>query len=180
MGTPVRIGVAIGIPQPWGQEIDEARLRAGDPQAPMIPSHVTLLGPADVDAESLPAIKAHLAAVAAGQSGFVLRLRGTGTFRPLTEVVFVTVAGGAAECERLAELVRSGPLDRELRFPYHPHVTIAHDLEPEALDRAYERLSGFSATFPVDHFTLYVHGADGRWRPVRDFPLGARTGPDGR
>ena len=46
-------------------------------------------------------------------------------------------------------------------YPYHPHVTVAHDVPTEALDRVYAELAGFDARFTVDHFTLYVHG-DGR------------------
>jgi 2'-5' RNA ligase len=167
----VRVGVAIGIPEPWGGQLDRARAVAGDPMAQFIPSHVTLLGPTDVPSDALPTIQKHLAAVAEQHSGFPVRLRGTGTFRPVTEVVFVAVAAGISDFERLAAAVRSGPLERELHFPYHPHVTVAHDIETGALDRVFDDLAGFSARFDVDHFTLYVHGADGHWRPVRDFPL---------
>ncbi|MEN3310514.1 MAG: hypothetical protein V7603_6716 [Micromonosporaceae bacterium] len=171
----MKVGVAIGIPEPWGSQLDKSRAATGDPLAPFVPAHVTLLGPTDVDPDALPAIERHLAGVANGQRPYVVRLRGTGTFRPVTEVVFVAVASGISRCEQLAGAVRSGPLERELHFPYHPHVTVAHDIPTEALDAVFEELAGFSARFVVDHFTLYVHGADGRWRPVRDFPLG----PDG-
>jgi 2'-5' RNA ligase len=167
----VRIGVAVGVPEPWGSRLDRARKEAGDPLAALIPSHVTLLGPTDIDPSTLPAIEAHLAEVAAQRPAFPVQLRGTGTFRPVTEVVFVAVAAGISEFELLAGAVREGPLDRELHFPYHPHVTVAHDIPTPALDAVFERLAGFSAAFEVDHFTLYVHGADGQWRPVRDFPL---------
>ncbi len=167
----VRVGVAIGIPEPWGSQLDRARTAAGDPMAPFIPSHVTLLGPTDVPSDTLPAIQKHLVAVAEQHAGFTVRLRGTGTFRPVTEVVFVAVAAGISDFERLAAVVRAGPLERELRFPYHPHVTVAHDIETEALDRVFDDLAGFSARFDVDHFTLYVHATDGHWRPIRDFPL---------
>jgi 2'-5' RNA ligase len=169
----VRVGVAIGIPEPLGGRLDRHRAAAGDPMAEFIPSHVTLLGPTDVAAASMPDIEKHLATVAARRPAFPVQLRGTGTFRPVTEVVFVAVAAGISELEQLADAVRSGPLERELHFPYHPHVTVAHDISTDALDRIFERLAGFSARFEVDHFTLYVHGSDGRWRPVRDFPLGA-------
>ena len=64
-------------------------------------------------------------------------------------------------------------MSRELNFPYHPHVTVAHDIEPAALDAVFDELAGYAARFEVDHFTLYMHGVDGRWRPVRDFPLTA-------
>jgi len=168
----LRIGVAIGIPQPWGGRLDRARAATGDPMAPFVPSHVTLLGPTDVAATALPEIEAHLSHVAAAHLPFPVQLRGTGTFRPVTEVVFVAVAAGISEFELLAAAVRDGPLERELHFPYHPHVTVAHDIDSGALDRVFEDLAGFSARFEVDHFTLYVHGADGHWRPYRDFPLG--------
>jgi 2'-5' RNA ligase len=167
----LRIGVAVGVPEPWGSRLDAARREAGDPLAALIPSHVTLLGPTDIDPLTLPAIETHLAAVAATRPPFPVRLRGTGTFRPITEVVFVAVAAGISEFELLATGVRDGPLERELHFPYHPHVTVAHDIPTPALDAVFDRLAEFTADFEVDHFTLYVHGSDSRWRPVRDFPL---------
>lgn len=177
-GAPrIKVGVAIGIPEPWGSELDRSRAATGDPLAPFIPAHVTLLGPTEVDPGALPSIESHLAAVAAGHQPYQVSLQGTGTFRPITEVVFVAVAGGFTECVQLASEVRAGPLQRELFFPYHPHVTVAHDISTEALDAAFTELSGFTARFRVDRFTLYVHGADGRWRPVRDFPLSAGSRP---
>jgi 2'-5' RNA ligase len=169
--SALRIGVAVGVPEPWGSRLDRARLEAGDPLAALIPSHVTLLGPTDIDPLTLPAIEAHLAAVAAARTPFAVRLRGTGTFRPVTEVVFVAVAAGISEFELLATDVRDGPLERELHFPYHPHVTVAHDIPTPALDAVFDRLADFTADFEVDHFTLYVHGTDGHWRPVRHFAL---------
>src|SRR5262249_34991936 len=102
---------------------------------------------------------------------FQLHLRGTGTFRPITQVVFVAVAAGISACEMLAADIRSGPLAREIKFPYHPHVTVAHDVEAAALDAVYDGLATFEARFPIDGFTLYEHGADGRWHPQRRFLL---------
>lgn len=168
-----RIGVAVGIPEPWGSQLDEHRASAGDPMAGFIPAHLTLLGPTEIDdsTRAWGEAQAHLAEVAAGHRPFQVQLRGAGTFRPVTQVVFVTVAAGAAECEALAADIRSGPLERTLEYPYHPHVTVAHDVPAEALDRATTLLASFEARFPIDGFTLYEHRADGRWRPHRRFPL---------
>jgi 2'-5' RNA ligase len=168
------IGVAVGIPEPWGSQLDERRAAAGDPLAALIPAHLTLLGPTEVDDSPAASAKVeeHLAAIAAEHRAFQLHLRGTGTFRPVTQVVFVAVASGIAACERLAADIRSGPLDRELRFPYHPHVTVAHDVPEPALDSIFDELAGFEARFPVDAFTLYEHGRGGRWQPQRRFLLG--------
>ena len=169
-----RIGVAIDIPEPWGAQLTQRRADAGDPQAAYTPAHVTLLGPTEVAGDALPAIERHLEKVAAAQQPFTIHLRGTGTFRPVTEVVFVTLAVGISECELLAEAITSADdIDRDARFPYHPHVTVAQDVPAAALDAVFEELAGFSAKFHVPAFTLFSHGGEGPWRPRRDFPLGA-------
>ena len=169
MEDTLRIGVAVGVPEPWGSRLDRARTEAGDPLAALIPSHVTLLGPTDIDPAALPSIEAHLSKVAATRTGFSVRLRGTGTFRPVTEVVFVAVAAGISEFELLAGAVRDGPLERELHYPYHPHVTVAHDIADEALTHAFDKLAQYEARFSVWGFSLYEHGQDGVWRPAVDF-----------
>ena len=165
------IGVAIPIAEPYGTELQKYRSEFGDPMASSIPTHVTLLPPTEVADKDLAAIDEHLLAVAARFPSFRIRLRGTATFRPISPVVFVPLAEGISSCEVLQSQVRSGPLEVALRFPYHPHVTVAHDLEMEALDRAYDALSEYDCAFAVDAFSRYEHGADGVWRPQRSFPL---------
>jgi 2'-5' RNA ligase len=168
-----RIGVAIDIPEPWGSELTRRRGAAGDPQAAYTPAHVTLIGPTEVPTDLLPAVEKHLEAVASAQEPFVIHLRGTGTFRPITEVVFVALAVGISECELLAEAITAAEgVYRDSRFPYHPHVTVAQDVPSEALDAVFADLSDFSARFDVGSFTLFSHGGEGPWRPRRDFPLG--------
>ncbi|WP_374101953.1 2'-5' RNA ligase family protein [Micromonospora sp. H61] len=170
-GDTIQIGIAVDIPEPWGALLTRRRVEAGDPLA--VPAHVTLLGPTEIRTANLPAVERHLAAVAAAHLPFTLHLRGTGTFRPVTQVVFVAVAAGISECELLAAAIAAAPgLHRELRFPYHPHVTVAQDVAPEALDKVYEDLADFSAMFEVDGFTLFSHSGQARWQPRRDFCLG--------
>jgi 2'-5' RNA ligase len=170
---PSRIGVAIDIPDPWGADLTRRRAEAGDPAAAYVPAHLTLLGPTEIDPAALPAIEAHLASVAAAHPPYALHLRGTGTFRPVTDVVFVAVAAGISETELIAAAITGGPvLRRDARFPYHPHVTVAQDVAAEELDKVYEDLADFSARFDVEGFTLFSHSGEGRWRPRRDFPLG--------
>lgn len=167
------IGVAIPIPDPYGRHLQRARQSFGDPLAASIPTHITLVPPLRVTAEALPEIERHLREVAAEERPFPILLRGTGTFRPVSPVVFVALAIGISECENLESRVRHGPLDRAPDFPYHPHVTVAHHLSDDLLDRAFKELSEYEAEFPVWGFSLYRHGLDGVWRPERDFVFGA-------
>jgi 2'-5' RNA ligase len=167
------IGVAIGIPEPWGSQLDGYRAATGDPMARYIPSHLTLLGPTEVKASAkvTAEIEEHLVKVASRHRPYQLHLRGSGTFRPVTQVVFVAVAAGISQTEQLAHDVRMGPLGRELTFPYHPHVTVAHDIATAALDTVFDQLATFEARFPVDSFSLYEHGGDGHWHPQRRYEL---------
>jgi len=164
------IGVAVAIPEPWGAELEGWRASFGDPQASAIPAHVTLLPPTRMPDTELADVAAHLAGAAADVAPFPVLLRGTGTFRPVSPVVFVALASGISGCEALEERVRSGPLARELEFPYHPHVTVAHDLPDPVLDTAFAALADFEATFTVADFVLYVH-TDGAWTPYESFHL---------
>lgn len=169
------IGVALAIPEPWATQLQDYRTALGDETATRIPTHITLVPPTEVADDELAGIDAHLEATAHGFRAFDVHLRGTGTFRPVSPVVFVTLAEGIADCEQLAHAVRRGPLDVPLQFPYHPHVTIAHHLADETLDRAFTELATFECVFEADEFHLYRHEDAAGWRPTRDYPLGGEA-----
>ncbi|WP_110182823.1 2'-5' RNA ligase family protein [Nocardioides solisilvae] len=166
------IGVAIAIPEPWGTRLQDYRTALGDDSAALIPTHITLVPPTTLAGEGdLERVEQHLGEVAQRHAGFEIHLRGTGTFRPVSPVVFVTVAVGISQCERLAEDVRTGPLAVDLTFPYHPHVTVAHDLADDRLDRAFDELADFECRFSAAEFHLYRHSEADGWVPTRAFPL---------
>jgi len=170
----VVLGVAIDLPEPISTELRAWRERVGDPGASTIPPHVTLLPPTTVPAAELTEVNRHLADAAAVAVPFQLHLLGTGTFRPISQVVFVAVASGISYCELMEADLRSGPLQRDIDFPYHPHVTVAHDVSEAMLDVAYEGLAGYDAQFTVDGFTVFDQNTDGSWCPRRFFPFGRR------
>ncbi|MCW2852189.1 MAG: 2-5 ligase family protein [Nocardioides sp.] len=165
------IGVAVAIPEPWATELQDYRTSVGDATALMIPTHITLVPPTVIEDDTLDAVEEHLAQAAEQVGSFTVHLRGTGTFRPVSPVVFVTLVRGISHCELLADAVRKGPLEVELSFPFHPHVTIAHDLPDAQLDQAFSDLADFECEFDVGEFHLYVHDAEHGWRPTRQFAL---------
>jgi 2'-5' RNA ligase len=167
--------VAIAVPDPWGAQLQQYRTALGDSTAEGIPTHITLMPPFEVDPAQLPAIEQHLTEASSRNRSFRIHLRGTGTFRPVSPVVFVVVVEGISACEQLAFSVRRGPLGCELQFPYHPHVTIAHDLDDDLLDIAFKELASFECEFDVTHFSLYVHDPEVGWEPTRHFPLAPRA-----
>jgi 2'-5' RNA ligase len=163
--------VAFGLPEPYTSELQGWRERLGDPNAHQIPPHVTLLPPTALRTDDLGLVEEHLQQVASRHEPFLMHLRGSGTFRPVSPVVFVPLVQGISECEQIEAQVRSGPLARELNFPYHPHVTVAHEVSEQQLDRAFEDLASYDARFKVWGFSLFEKGQDNVWRPQRDFPF---------
>lgn len=166
------IGVAIPVPEPYGSLLRNKRAEFGDPMAATVPSHVTLIPPTEVTRDELEGVCAALERASASLPPFPMRLRGTATFRPISPVVFIAVSQGISYTEMLAKSVRSALKVVEPEFPFHPHVTIAHNLDDASLDRAYDELSGFECQFMVDAFALYQHDDVDGWVPQRTFALG--------
>jgi 2'-5' RNA ligase len=172
------ISVSIAVPAPFAGELQRLRATFGDPSAKSIPTHVTLLSPTEIADEEGPEIREHLQRVASAQRPFTMLLRSTGTFRPVSPVVFVQVAGGISACERIEQAIRTGPLKRDVEFYYHPHVTVAHHVDDGAMDRAFNELATYECSFEVSAFNLFEFGDDLVWRPVSTFDFGAKVEPD--
>jgi 2'-5' RNA ligase len=167
------ISVSIAVPAPYAGELQRLRASFGDPSAKSIPTHVTLLSPTEIAVGEIPEIHGHLQRVADAQQPFTMLLRSTGTFRPVSPVVFVQVAGGISACERIEQAIRTGPLKRDVQFYYHPHVTVAHHVDDEAMDRAFNELASFECSFEVRAFDLFEHDDDLVGRRVGTFEFGA-------
>jgi len=164
--------VAIELPEPWRGELHRWRERLGDPAAEHIVPHITLVTPLVLPAAERALLVEHLQKVAESTAPFLVHLHGSASFRPVSDVVFVPLVAGGEDCERLQQLVRNGPLLPEPRFPYHPHVTVVHDVSSEQLDRAEAELADYDAHFLVTGFSLFEQGAGGHWFPAREFPFG--------
>lgn len=167
------IGVAIPVPEPYGSTLREKRAEFGDPMAETVPSHVTLIPPTEVKAGELDVVCSALDQASGSLAPFSMQLRGTGTFRPVSPVVFVAVSLGISYTEMLADAVRTALNSPEPEFPFHPHVTVAHNLDDESLDRAFTDLRDFECEFTVSEFALYHHEDPHGWVPQRSFPLTA-------
>jgi len=170
------IGVSISVPEPWGSHLQDFRVNNGDAAGSGIPTHITLVPPLDVEAARVPDVERHLAAIAQATTPYRIHLRGSGTFRPVSPVVFLNLVEGISQTEQLALSCRTGPLTADLRYPDLPRVTVAHVDEDDLLDRAFDGMDDFDCAFEAAAIHLYVHDPELGWQPVRDFEL---TGPAG-
>ena len=187
------IGVAIALPSHYAAQVRAVREAAGDPLAEVVPPHITLLPPTAVDVDSLDEVMRHLRDVAAGTSPFEVRLDEVGTFRPVSPVVYLGLRSGAEECDRLQMRVRHrrGPLARSLSFPFHPHVTLAHDIAEDGLETAARKGADLTMDFTVTKLHLYRHrsrpsrhtcsgyrASEGVWEVVAAFAFGGSLASD--
>ncbi len=166
------IGVSIPVPEPWGEWLREKRRSFGDSGADHIPSHITLAPPLEIDPAQLDSLAEDLSSEALKHSPFKVALAGTGTFRPVSDVVYIVVRQGVPESAALARGVQRVVQSPVPEHDFHPHVTVAHDLDQDALDVAAADLDDFECEFDVDEIELYVHKDDSGWEPIRAFALG--------
>jgi 2'-5' RNA ligase len=172
-GSAPLVGVILGFPDDVAAELRKWRASFGDPMAESIPAHITLVTTTETD--DWEAAVEHVRSVAARQSPFRVTISGTGSFRPVSEVVYLNVAEGFEACVRLHAELQRGPLERELPFPYHPHVTVAHDVDPERLDEAELALKNYSTSFTVASMGLYEHDSDGLWQLREELDFGGEA-----
>jgi 2'-5' RNA ligase len=97
---------------------------------------------------------------------------------PGTQVVYLSVIAGAAELKRLHEKLNTGRLAFEEPFEYHPHVTLAQDLDcassvEQATDLARARWREFPGRrgFVVDKLTFVQNTLGNQWTDLNGFPL---------
>ena len=86
---------------------------------------------------------------------------------------------------------RRGPLARSLSFPFHPHVTLAHEVAEDGLDTAARKGADLTMNFTVTELHLYRHrsrpaghgdsqcpASEGGWDVVSAFAFGGSLAPD--
>jgi 2'-5' RNA ligase len=168
-----RLGVVLLLPQAVALEVDGLRRACSDPALGRIPPHLTLVPPVNVRGEDVDAALAVVRAAAAAQPPLELTLGPVGTFLPDSPVLRLGVGG--PDVERLHGLraaLLTGPLEREMTWPFVPHVTLADGMAEERIHAAVAALAGWSASVEVPTVHVLEQGEDRVWTPIAEAPLG--------
>ena len=102
---------------------------------------------------------------------------------PVTRVIYVSVGQGFAELERMHSVVNKGVLEFQEPFPYHPHITVAHEIEPDyvpaAAEIAIQRWREYQGVraFTVDQLTFVQNSLENRWFDLSGCTLSAQAQP---
>ena len=98
-----------------------------------------------------------------------------------TQVIYLAVGLGYPELARLHDALNSEHLRFDEPFKYHPHVTVAKEMEPEfraaAAETAARRWQEFphSRRFTVDRVTFVQNTRENRWIDLHSCRLAARV-----
>jgi 2'-5' RNA ligase len=96
---------------------------------------------------------------------------------PETSVIYVSIKTGYCELERLHTALNIGQIGFQETLPYHPHITLAQQLPPEAVaavaETAARRWRAFphSRTFIIDRLTFVQNTQDNCWTDLAAMDL---------
>src|SRR5260370_3495590 len=118
------------IPEPLAGFLD--RLRQELVPNCFLRAHVTILPPRPIASTHEDAWKV-IRGVAPELPPFEVELAGVEVF-PVEAVLYIKLAAGMAELRRMHAALNMSGLCFQEAFSYHPHVTLAQDLNPDELD----------------------------------------------
>lgn len=176
-----RLGVVLLLPPPWSHEIDGLRRAFGDGSLGRIPAHLTLVPPVNVREDAVADAMAVLRDAASSTRPFTVDLGPPATFLPVNPVAYLAVDGdGADEVERLRDAVFRGPFERDLTWPFVPHVTLADEADPDRIRAALGALRDYEIRVTFDRVHVLEQGDGRTWNAIADAPFGSGPAVIGR
>ncbi len=100
---------------------------------------------------------------------------------PGSQVIYLAVKSGIAELERMNRILNNGAVEFCEPFAYHPHVTLAKDLLPGAVDESYRRATErwqdaqVPREFVIDKLTFVQNTLENRWLDLDAVDLGSHV-----
>lgn len=166
-----RLGVALLLPQPASAEVDVLRRSLGADDVDRLPSHLTLVPPVNVRDDDLDSALDLLRDAAGRTSPFRLVLGPPRTFLPINPVLYLEVGGDVASVDQLRGRIFRPPLERNLTWPFQPHVTLLDQGSDERIRAAQEALADYRVEVVLERVHLLQEFNDEgvrSWRPIAD------------
>lgn len=161
------------VPRPLGDFIE--RIRGEIQPGCTSRSHLTFLPPRPLEIP-LEQIRSQVENGLRDRSAFRVDLVEVRVF-PISYAVHLSLGAGMAEAIQIHQALHHDELCCKEMFEYHPHVTLAQDLDParameaaEVAKRHWQEYSG-SRGFLVDQLTLVQNQRDSGWTNLGEFAL---------
>jgi hypothetical protein len=167
--------LVIYITGPLGKFLDDLRRELVPHCNPN--AHVSVLPPRPLAVDWQVAAEQVRACVSEA-SPFEIQLGGLQMF-PVTNVIYIELARGADELRRMHAMMNTRSLESAEPFQYHPHITLAQELDPDDVDRthalAHRRWSEYTGprSFSAVHATFVRNTMGNCWVDLAGFPFNA-------
>ena len=161
------------IPAPLSQFLDDLRIRLTPEVKPH--AHITVLPPRPVYSD-LEELKKRLTPVLRDVYPIQIELGSIKVF-PVSNVVYLSIARGESELRTVNRALDQGALRFQTAFSYHPHITLAQDIAPEAVEElrsiAHEEWENYRGerAFLIDSLWLVQNVMPNVWLECGLFPL---------
>jgi 2'-5' RNA ligase len=164
------------IPDPLARFLDDLRRE-------LVPScylhaHVTVLPPRPLRVSPAVGWDA-ICSAARNFKPFDLELGEIEIF-PVSDVIFIGVRAGGENLRAMHDALNREGLEYAEPFPYHPHVTVAQNLQPDQLDEFYDvaqrRWKEYAGprSFRVERVTFVQNTRRDIWLDLAECGLGTR------
>jgi 2'-5' RNA ligase superfamily len=176
---PDLYALVIYLPDPLGSFLDRLRLELAPGCNPH--AHVSVLPPRHLPAAGEHALEQGRQTLA-GFPPFEVGLGDIDVF-PVTEVVYIRVEGGAAQLGRMHAALNRGHFQSEEPFAYHPHVTLAQEMDPAEVERlrrhAIQSWRAFRGprSFRAEQAVFVKNISDNLWTDLETIRFGAHAVP---
>ena len=167
--------LVIYIPEPLGRFLDDLRrelVPGCNPHA-----HVSVLPPRPLAVDWQTAAE-QVRGCAEAWAPFEIELGPIRIF-PVTNVIYIELSRGAEEMHRMHALMNADALESTEPFEYHPHITLAQELAPTAVDPvnrlAQRRWAEFAGprSFRAERAAFVQNTLGNCWIDLAEFSLSA-------
>jgi len=170
----MRYGIAV-FPSKKMQDLANSLRKRYDPHYALIPPHLTLKAPFELDESQIKDALGKINDIAKSSSPFTLRVLKVGSFHPVNNVIYLRVQhteGLMAVHDKLNE----GNLKREEPYSFVPHITIAQNLSDAEHADVYNslRMRKIEHEETIARFQLLYQLENESWTVYETFHLGRK------
>ncbi|WP_040227837.1 2'-5' RNA ligase family protein [Bhargavaea cecembensis] len=162
----------VAFPSRELQDQANAYRKRYDPHYALIPPHMTILGPFEIENKSMKEASDELLKVAAKHKPFELNVTKVSTFAPVTNAIYYKVEPNEGILA-LREALDLDFIKEDSKHQYVPHITIAQKMSSGEHDDIIGqiKMAGMEHTETIDRVHLLYQLENGMWSAYETFTL---------
>jgi 2'-5' RNA ligase len=138
-------------------------------------AHVTILPPRPIRGDGMTAGHSMRRRIES-YAPFTIEINDIDVFA-VTAVVFAEIGIGRKDLRRIHEELNIGPVEYHEPYPYHPHITLAQNIDPKSVPEIYQlarrrwQEAGLPKRFIIDTMHFVQNTAGNRWIDLMSYEL---------